>query len=504
MRSKQYYAAIDLGSNSFHMLVVRVVAGGVQVVSKIKRKVRLAAGLQPDGTLSTEAQQRALDCLRIFADRVQDIHPDHIRAVGTATLRKVRHDQSFLTAAETALGHPIHVITGRQEAATIYQGIAHTTACSGHTLVIDIGGASTELILGEGFVPEVLHSLDMGCVTTYCTYFADGAITHENTKHAIDAARDCIQPVAGDFSEQQWSLVLGASGTFKALDDIASAEGINDGFNADWLHQLLQRAIACGHHDQLDIKGLAANRRSVFVSGLCILIAVCDTLGIDRLQATNGALREGIIYGMLDELQHEDVQLRTLESVVATYHLDLEQAQRVFSMATTLLHQVQASWSFPTQSWALIRAVSYLHELGLSLAYKQASTHTTYMLRHLDLPGFDAHMRDTIIRLLNATAGIIDDDYQAREIDASLEMRHLSRILRLAIICCQRRNDHSLVDYQLHADGDALVLAAPNHFLEQNPFLRSLLDEEIAQLQAPETLQLASVSESRADAPPPA
>lgn len=504
MRSKQYYAAIDLGSNSFHMLVVRVVTGGVQVVSKIKRKVRLAAGLQADGTLSVEAQQRALDCLRIFADRVQDIHPDHIRAVGTATLRKVRHDQSFLNAAETALGHPIHVITGRQEAATIYQGIAHTTACSGHTLVIDIGGASTEIILGEGFQPQVMHSLDMGCVTSGCTHFADGTITSHNTHQAIQAARDQLATVASDFAGKPWSLVLGASGTFKALDEIAIVEGNSAGFSAPWLQRLLQRAIDCGHHDKLDIEGLAHNRRSVFVSGLCILIAVCETLGIEQLQATKGALREGIIYGMLEELQHHDVQLRTLESIVATYHLDHEQAQRVFAMATTLLQQAKATWSFPTHSWALLRGVSYLHELGLSLAYKQATTHTTYMLRHLDLPGFDSHMRGAIISLLHATAGIIDDDYQARELDASSDMRHLSRILRLAIICCQRRNDQSLADYQLYADGDRLTLAAPDNFFAQNPFLRSLLNEEVALLRPPEALQLKSLNRSHADVVPPA
>lgn len=502
MRSKQYYAAIDLGSNSFHMLVVRVVAGGVQVVSKIKRKVRLAAGLKADGSLSVEAQERALACLRIFADRVQDIEPDNIRAVGTATLRKVRHNQAFLNAAENALGHPIQVITGREEAATIYQGIAHTTACSGPILVIDIGGASTELILGEGFKPEVLHSLDMGCVTSYCSHFADGRITDHNTQLAIAAARRQLQSVKAHFAGQPWSLVLGASGTFKALEEIAAAEGLPNGFDSDWLEHLLRRAIDCGHHDDLDIEGLAPARRSVFVSGLCILIAICQTLRITHMQATSGALREGIIYGMLDELQHHDVQLRTLESVVATYHLDHEQAQRVFDLASSFLLQVEASWSLPPQSRELLRAVSYLHELGLSLSYKQASTHTTYMLRHLDLPGFDRPMRDAVIGLLNATAGIIDEDYQPRSAEASDEMRHLSRILRLAIICCQRRSDHSLVDYQLRAEAEALLLQAPAGFFSRNPFLRSLLDEETELLQPPERLRLISLNESPASVQP--
>lgn len=490
MRSKAYYAAIDLGSNSFHMLVVRVVADSVQVVSKIKRKVRLAAGLTDDGQLSDEAKHRALDCLRIFSDRVQDIDPSHIRAVGTATLRKISQDKDFLIQAEQTLGHPIQIISGEQEAATIYQGIAHTTAFKGRMLVIDIGGASTELVLGSGFKPELLNSLDMGCVTWYSKYFHDGTINTTNTAAAIEGATTGLRPVLEAYQKQPWSLVLGASGTFKALQEIADAQQANNIFKRHWLEQLLEQTISCGHHDRLHIEGLDDSRKPVFVSGLCILIALCKALDIKALQATSGALREGILYGMLEPMQQQDVQLRTLRSLVTNYHLDEDQSLRVFSLAENFYHQLEADWEMPLRSLPLLRAACYLHELGLSLSYKQASSHATYMLRHLDLPGFDHTARRALIELLAATAGIIDDEKSPQFESSSQPMRNLTRLLRLAIMCCQRRSDSSITDYLLSAHNYQLTLSAQAGFFDKNPFLLSLLQDEMQQLPVGEQLLL--------------
>lgn len=301
-RSKDHYAAIDLGSNSFHMLVVRVVSGGVQIVSKTKRKVGLASGLQDNKQqLDDAAKQRALDCLRVFSERAQDIHPSHIRAVGTATLRKTCTDKTFLQECEQALGHSIDVISGDEEAATIYQGVFHTTAFSERMLVIDIGGASTELICGEGSQPNALHSLDMGCVTWYSRFFApdQGAISAAHCNAASAAAAQVVSTVSSQYKGAGELLVLGASGTFKALQEIAKARNLSQTFSLPWLYQLRGEAIQCGHHHQLNLQGLKSARKNVFVSGLCILIGLCETLGIQQLQATSGALREGVIYGLL-------------------------------------------------------------------------------------------------------------------------------------------------------------------------------------------------------------
>lgn len=479
MRSKNYYAAIDLGSNSFHMLVVRVVAGGVQVVSKIRRKVRLAAGLQADSSLDNPAKERALECLRIFADRVQDIDPTHIRAVGTATLRKVADDKAFIESAQKTLGHPIEIISGEDEAATIYQGVAHTTSFHQHMLVIDIGGASTEMVLGEGLEPSILNSLDMGCVTWYSRYFSDGAISEQNTHAAITAAKAIIAPVVDSYGSSGAGLVLGASGTFKALQEIASVRNTAAEFDLSWLYQLLNEAIACGHHSNLKIEGLKDSREPVFVSGLCILIALCESLSIARVQPTSGALREGIIYALLDQerQQTEDVQQHTLNTIAATYHLDITHAQRVFKLACNFSAQVQESWQLPEHCNDLMRGVAYLHELGLSLAYKHASAHASYMVQHLEMPGFNDSMRAQLVDLLSACAGIIDDE-STPLLSTDPATRHLERLLRLAIILCQRRNDKSLVNYSLQVTEEGLHLQAPVGFFAENPFLSSLLESE--------------------------
>lgn len=500
-RSKAYFAAIDLGSNSFHMLVVRVVAGGVQVVSKIKRKVRLAAGLNSDGQLDDAAKARALECLRIFADRVQDIDSTHIRAVGTATLRKVRHDQAFLDQCQRVLGHPIEVISGDEEAATIYQGIAHTTAFNEQMLIIDIGGASTELVLGQGFTAQVLNSLDMGCVTWYSQFFAGdhGRITETNTAQAIAAAEACCNQVTEQYQDADKALVLGASGTFKALQEIAAYQGLNPPFTQAWLNSVLQQCIRCGDHSTLHIDGLKEARKHVFVSGLCILLGVCKSLKLPQLQPTSGALREGVIYGLLagqQTLAHQqDVQQRTLDAVAATYHLDTEQAQRVLHLAGSFYQQLHSHWAFPNNTPELIRAVAYLHELGLSLAYKQASAHATYMVQHLDMPGFAEPVRKQITDLLAATAGIIDDESEP-SLDAleGQPMRHLARLLRLAMMLCQRRTDASIPNYQLHADQQHLFIQAPIGFWQQNPFLHSLLQNEQRGLSAAEQLTFAPLA----------
>ena len=496
-RSKAYFAAIDLGSNSFHMLVVRVVAGSIQVVTKIKRRVHLAAGLTADGRLDQAARQRALDCLHIFADRVRDIEPTHIRTVGTATMRKIQQDHAFLQACEHALGHPIEVISGCEEAATIYRGIAQTTAFDEQMLVIDIGGASTELVLGQGFDAAVLHSLDMGCVSWSKRFFAAGQISRADTENAICTAQSLVERVARHYPTAHQARVLGASGIFKALQEIAQYQGRPDWYPLSWLRALMEQCIVCGDHASLHIDGLKDTRKPVFVSGLCILIGICQSLQLEQLQATTGALREGILYGLLSPQQRvsnpTQVQQRTLAAVVTTHHLDAEQAQRVHRLSQSFYQQLHRQWQFPDNAEELIQAVAYLHEIGLSVAYQGASAHTNYMVQNLELPGFTQVVRLQVAQLLAATAGIIDDP--ADVVDTgfythteSLCMRHLARILRLALILAQRRNDASIPAYQLQSEIERLHIEAPTDFWLQNPFLLNLMQVEQTRVSAPERL----------------
>ncbi|WP_157981250.1 guanosine-5'-triphosphate,3'-diphosphate pyrophosphatase [Aliidiomarina iranensis] len=480
MRSTDYYAAIDLGSNSFHMLVVRLVAGSVQVVSKIRRKVRLASGLQEDGSLDAEARKRALDCLAIFADRVNDIAPENITAVGTATLRKLKDSDPFLTQVRETLGHPLRIISGEEEAATIFQGIAHTTAYHGRMLAIDIGGASSELALGQGFQPNILRSLDFGCVTWINRFFADSEITEHNCAAAIAEVERIVNTHAKPYKEHGWDTALGASGTFKALQEIAQERRMPERITLPWLEQLLSESIQHGNIDMLNLHGLKESRKPTFISGLCILIGIFRGLQLTTIEATEGALREGLIYGMLAELQHSDVQLRTLDSLVRTYHLDQHQAARVHKVALNYYQQAPQHWCELAKDEALnlIRAVSYLHEIGLSLSYQHASSHGHYLLANSNLPGFNARQREHLLTLVQAIAGIIDDDEQPENLPEHLLLARLARLLRLAVLACQRRNDAMIAEASLSIEEDEIVLSFPEGFLEQNPYLSSLYQSE--------------------------
>lgn len=287
------YAAIDLGSNSFHMLVVREVAGSIQTLTRIKRKVRLAAGLNSENALSNEAMERGWQCLRLFAERLQDIPPSQIRVVATATLRLAVNAGDFIAKAQEILGCPVQVISGEEEARLIYQGVAHTTGGADQRLVVDIGGASTELVTGTGAQTTSLFSLSMGCVTWLERYFADRNLGQENFDAAEKAAREVLRPVADELRYHGWKVCVGASGTVQALQEIMMAQGMDERITTEKLQQLKQRAIHCGRLEELEIDGLTLERALVFPSGLAILIAIFTELNIQCMTTAGGALREG-------------------------------------------------------------------------------------------------------------------------------------------------------------------------------------------------------------------
>ena len=287
MSSTSLYAAIDLGSNSFHMLVVREVAGSIQTLSRIKRKVRLAAGLNGDNTLSAEAMERGWQCLRLFAERLQDIPPTQIRVVATATLRLAVNAGEFLEKAREILGCAVQVI----------------------------GGASTELVTGTGAQTTSLFSLSMGCVTWLERYFADRSLTKENFDQAETAAREVLRPVADVLRYHGWKVCVGASGTVQALQEIMMAQGMDERITLAKLQQLKQRAIQCGRLEELEIEGLTLERALVFPSGLAILMAIFSELNIQCMTLAGGALREGLVYGMLHLSIDQDIRSRTLRNI---------------------------------------------------------------------------------------------------------------------------------------------------------------------------------------------
>ena len=479
MKTTSLYAAIDLGSNSFHMLVVREVAGSIQTLSRIKRKVRLAAGLNHDNILSAEAMERGWQCLRLFAERLQDIPQAQIRVVATATLRIAVNAGEFIAKAQTLLGCPVQVISGEEEARLIYQGVAHTTGGADRRLVVDIGGASTELVTGTGAQTTSLFSLSMGCVTWLERYFSDRNLARENFDRAEEAARDVLRPVADKLRHHGWQACVGASGTVQALQEIMMAQGMDERITLAKLQQLRQRAILCGRLEELEIEGLTLERALVFPSGLAILIAIFTELDIKEMTLAGGALREGLVYGMLHLTVDQDIRRRTLRNIQRRFMVDTDQAQRVAALAANFLEQVQDEWLLEPVSRDLLQSASQLHEIGLNVDFKQAPQHGAYLVRNLDLPGFTPAQKTLLATLLlNQTNPVDLSSLHQQNAVPPRAAEHLCRLLRLAIIFASRRRDDLLPEIQLRARGERLTLTLPPGWLEQHPLGNELIVQE--------------------------
>lgn len=477
--STSLYAAIDLGSNSFHMLVVREVAGSIQTLTRIKRKVRLAAGLSNDNILSTEAMERGWQCLRLFAERLQDIPQPQIRVVATATLRLAVNAQTFLDKAQDILGCPVQVIRGEEEARLIYQGVAHTTGGDDRRLVVDIGGASTELVTGKGAQTTSLFSLSMGCVTWLERFFADRNLAQENFDDAETAAREVLRPVADELRKHGWKVCVGASGTVQALQEIMMAQGMDERITLAKLQQLKQRAIQCGRLEELEIEGLTLERALVFPSGLAILIAIFTELNIQCMTLAGGALREGLVYGMLHLAVDEDIRSRTLRNVQRRFIVDTEQASRVAQLASRFADQVENQWDIEPLSRELLLSACHLHEIGLSVDFKQAPQHAAYLVRNLDLPGFTPAQKKLLATLLlNQTHAIDLSSLHQQNAVPPRVAEHLCRLLRLAIIFASRRRDDRLPETTLSVNEETLTLTLPAGWLEKHPLGKEIVDQE--------------------------
>lgn len=474
------YAAIDLGSNSFHMLVVREVAGSIQTLTRIKRKVRLAAGLNSDNVLSAEAMERGWQCLRLFAERLQDIPQSQIRVVATATLRIAVNADEFIAKAQEILGCPVQVISGEEEARLIYQGVAHTTGGADQRLVVDIGGASTELVTGSGAQTTSLFSLSMGCVTWLERYFTNRNLAQENFDEAEKAAREVLRPVADKLRFHGWKVCVGASGTVQALQEIMMAQGMDERITLAKLQQLKQRAIHCGRLEELEIEGLTLERALVFPSGLAILIAIFTELNIQCMTLAGGALREGLVYGMLHLPVDQDIRSRTLRNIQRRFMVDTDQANRVTQLAVHLLEQVKDEWHLEAISRELLQSACQLHEIGLSVEYKQAPLHAAWLVRNLDLPGFTPAQKKLLATLLLNQTNPVDLSslHQQNAVPPRIA-EHLCRLLRLAIIFAARRRDDLVPHITLQAQDENLTLTLPEGWLEHHPLCTELIDQEI-------------------------
>ena len=476
----EYYAAVDLGSNSFHMVIVHVVNGSVQIIGKIKQKVRLAAGLDEQLALDEVSMERGWQCLQVFSERLQDIPPSNIKIVATATLRLATNAHVFIKKAEEILSHKLEVISGEEEARQIYLGVAYTSANQGNSLVIDIGGASTEIVIGNDMQPIHLKSLDMGCVTFMERYFEGGNITQQNFDDAKAAAHALIADVADAFLCFDWENCLGASGTPQAITEILVAQGISDAIRLDYLYHLEKQCIEGENIKSLSIDGLDDSRKPIFPSGLAILISLFEALHIQHMNISGGALREGLIYGMLDNIRENDRRQQTLNQAKYRYHIDGTHANNVQQVALALCHQLCAQQNIcHLDTETILGAAAQLHEIGLHIEYKRHHEHGEYILSHIDLPGFTrlqrAAIRDLVaqhrLAINNATFDKYHQDYRPM-------LQGLLRVLRIAVVLCLRRQNKHIPEVSLACDGSNWVLSFPEGWLKAHPLINAELANE--------------------------
>jgi exopolyphosphatase / guanosine-5'-triphosphate,3'-diphosphate pyrophosphatase len=481
-------AAVDLGSNSFHMVVGRMHHGQLTIVDRLREMVRLASGLNSYGFLDKDSQDRAISCLRRFGQRLRDMHADNVRVVGTNTLRRARNSAGFLAAAEEALGHPVEVISGMEEARLIYLGVTHhTDNASERRLVLDIGGGSTELIIGEGLEPRRLESLAIGCVALSRQYFDNGRLSQKRFDKARLAVRLELRPVGAGFRRLGWAKAIGSSGTIKTAGAIASELGlVESGITVAALEQVIAQMIKARRVDNLRLPDLGAERAPVFPGGIAILVEVLSNLEIAEMTISEGALREGLLYDMLGRLQHEDARERSIRSMQLRYHVDDDQAQRVEATAMTLLGEVESAWGLGADKYSqLLSWAARLHEVGLDIAHAKYHQHGGYLLANSDMPGFVRLEQQLLATLVGFHRRKLDDlNLQTLPENWRSPMFKLIVILRLAVLLNRARSPLELPPLRLAAGQDWLEVGLPGAWIANNPLTQADLGQEQALLSA--------------------
>jgi exopolyphosphatase/guanosine-5'-triphosphate,3'-diphosphate pyrophosphatase len=480
-------AAIDLGSNSFHMIIAELLDGELRIVDRLREMVRLAGGLDEQGNLDEASRQRALDCLQRFGQRLAGFPAGAVRAVGTNTLRRAR-SAGFLYQARQALGHPIEIIAGVEEARLIYLGVAHGMADNETMrLVVDIGGGSTEVILGRRFQPLELESLYMGCVSFSQRFFADGKITAKAMKKALLAARLEVQGIEREFRDIGWGEVVGASGTIKAVHEVILANGWSEeGITPAALQRLVEALVAAGDIEKLSLNGLKEDRRAVICGGVAVLLALFEGLRIERMQVSDLALREGLLYDMLGRIRHEDVRERTIGLLGSRYQIDPQQAARVEQTALALLPGVAHDWALDDEeARQLLGWAARLHEIGLSIAHNQYHKHGAYLLANCDLLGFSRREQQQLAILVRVHRRKFPVAELAPLGEAEAKRgRYLAVVLRLAVLLHRSHSEEPMPTLLLSGREEGLSVRFPEGWLESHPLTQADLEQECEFLEA--------------------
>ncbi len=482
-------AAVDLGSNSFHLLVCRLHDGTLQTVDSLKEMVRLAAGLNEDSVLDNATQQRALACLERFGQRIRHLPHDSVRVVGTNTLRTAKNAQSFITRAEQALNHPIHIITGIEEARLIYSGVAYSLASSGAVrFVMDIGGGSTEYIIGTGNTPLEKESLYMGCVSVSQRFFKNGKLSRLAFDAAVLFAKQELEPVEQKFQRRHWHEAIGASGSLRAIARVLQAKNwSNNGITRAGLEQLVGYICHHGHINDLGLPDLDLERLPVFPGGVAIAYATFLSLGIEQMTVSDGALREGLIQDLLGRLYNHDIRTDTAKELAGRYHTDFAHAVRVHDTAKRLLRQLVDGGFLPANETLclLLEWAAIVHEIGRDIAHSQYHKHSAYIIEHGDLAGFSNQDKALLAAIIRSHRRKFSRArFQNLPEPWRWQAPFLCIVLRLAVLLRRNRHDEPLPEFTLTANRNQISLTFPNHWLDLQPLTRADLSQEADYLKA--------------------
>ena len=478
-------AAVDIGSNSFHCVVARYEHRGLRQIDRLRDSVRLALGLRADGTLDPARRQLALECLARFGQRLRAIPSARVHAVATNTVRQLANPQAFLLPAETALGHPIEVVSGREEARLIYLGVAHgLPRSSQRRLVVDIGGGSTEFIIGQGFEALETESLQAGCVASTLRFFGDGRYTAARWQQARTAIALELQQFASVYRARGWGEAIGSSGTARAIGAIVQANGwCENGISAASLAHLREAILAAGCVEQLRLAGLGEDRVQLIAGGAVILEAIFSTFSIDQMAVCETAMREGLLYDLLGPAMHGDPRAESIAALATRYAVDRSQAARVRHAALALFDQVSTAWQMGAIERDLLGWAADIHEIGLAIAHSLHHVHGAYIVANSDLAGFGRQSQQALAAMLRSHRRKPDRaSFEALPERLREPVRRLTALLRLAALLERARSTEPLPPLRLTAEDRKLHLQLPTQWLAQHPLTGADLVQERDQM----------------------
>ncbi len=483
IRDGELIAAVDMGSNSFHMVVARMEHGEPRVIDRLRDTVRMAAGLRADGTLDAERRARAMNCLARFGQRIAGLPSLRVRAVATNTVRRMASSQLFLTAAESALGHPIEVVSGREEGRLIFLGASHDLPASREPrLIIDVGGGSTEFIIGRGLAPLHTESVQAGCIASTLRFFPGGKLNRKRWQRARGDIGVLLQQFAEDFRESGWQDAYGSSGTAKSIGAVVQAMKFSDdGITAASLASLREVLLEHGQVNTLKLPGLMEDRAPLFAGGVVIFEAAFAALGIERLRVCESSMREGLLWDLLGRAGGSDPRTGSIDALASRYGVDRAQARRVEATALMLFDQVATAWKLDAEAREWLSWAARVHEIGLAIAHSQHHHHGAYILRHADLAGFSRQEQQLLAAVVEMHRRKPD-----KSVIAALPQRYrqLARrttaLLRLAVLFRRARRAEPLPQMKLAATTKTLKLGFQADWSENHPLTEADLQQEKA------------------------